>query len=81
MESFEACACLKKGDKVLAIMPVFHGFGLGICIHTVQYFGGTSILLPQFSVKTFDRLIKKYKPNIIAGVPGHFMKHYYKIKN
>ncbi len=69
MQSFEACGCLKEKDKVLAIMPVFHGFGLGICIHTVQYFGGTSILLPQFSSKTFDKLLKKYKPNIIAGVP------------
>ena len=69
MQSFEACKCLSKQDKVLAIMPIFHGFGLGICIHTVQYFGGTSILLPQFSAKTFDKLLKKYKPNIIAGVP------------
>ncbi len=69
MQSFEACACLKEKDKVLSIMPIFHGFGLGICIHTVQYFGGTSIILPQFSAKTFDKLLKKYKPNIIAGVP------------
>ena len=69
IQSFEACQCLKEKDKVLSIMPVFHGFGLGICIHTVQYFGGTSILLPQFSAKTFDKLLKKYKPNIIAGVP------------
>lgn len=69
MQSFEACQCLREKDKVLSIMPVFHGFGLGICIHTVQYFGGTSILLPQFSSKTFDKLLKKYKPNIIAGVP------------
>ena len=69
MQSFEACQCLEQGDKVLAIMPMFHGFGLGICIHTVQYFGGTSILLPQFQAKTFDKLLKKYRPNIIAGVP------------
>lgn len=69
MQSFEACQCLKEKDRVLSIMPVFHGFGLGICIHTVQYFGGTCILLPQFSAKTFDKLLKKYRPNVIAGVP------------
>ncbi|MGN0375781.1 MAG: AMP-binding protein [Butyrivibrio sp.] len=69
MQSFEACACLKEKDTVLAIMPVFHGFGLGICIHTVQYFGGTSIILPKFSAGNFHKLIRKYKPNIIAGVP------------
>ena len=69
MQSFEACRCLAPKDKVLSIMPIFHGFGLGICIHTVQYFGGTSILLPQFQAKTFDKLLKKYRPNVIAGVP------------
>ena len=69
MQSFEACANLKEKDKVLAIMPIFHGFGLGVCIHTVQYFGGTSILIPQFSAKTFDKLIKQYTPNVIVGVP------------
>ena len=69
MQCFELCANLKEKDKVLAIMPIFHGFGLSVCIHTVQYFGGTSILIPQFSAKTFDKLIKQYTPNIIIGVP------------
>ena len=59
-------------DKVLAIMPIFHGFGLSVCIHCVQYFGGTSILLPQFNAKTFDKIMKKYEPNVIVGVPTLF---------
>jgi len=69
IQSFEMCHNIVENDTVLAIMPVFHGFGLGVCIHTVQVFGATSILLPQFSAKTFDKLIMKYKPNVIAGVP------------
>lgn len=69
LQSIEACGCLKEKDKVLSIMPIFHGFGLGICIHTVFNFGGCAIILPQFSAKTFDKLLKKYKPNVIAGVP------------
>lgn len=56
-------------DSALAIMPIFHCFGLGICIHTVLYIGMTSILIPQFSVKKFASLLKKYRPNIIIGVP------------
>ncbi len=64
-----ACGGLVPGDSILAIMPIFHGFGLGICIHTVMYLGGVVILQPQFSAKKFDKLLKKYKPNIIAGVP------------
>ena len=72
MQNFEHVACLKAKDKVLAIMPIFHGFGLSVCIHCVQYFGGESILLPQFNAKTFDRIIKKYEPNVLVGVPTLF---------
>ena len=72
MQNFEHVACLRDKDKVLAIMPIFHGFGLAVCIHCVQYFGGTSILLPQFNAKTFDKIMKKYEPNVIVGVPTLF---------
>ena len=72
MQNFEHVACLRDKDKVLAIMPIFHGFGLSVCIHCVQYFGGTSILLPQFNAKSFDKIIKKYEPNVIVGVPTLF---------
>lgn len=63
------CDCLEPGDKILSIMPIFHGFGLGICIHTTLSIGATAVILPQFDVKTFDKLLTKYKPNVIAGVP------------
>ena len=72
MQNFEHVACLRDKDKVLAIMPIFHGFGLSVCIHCVQYFGGTSILLPQFDARTFDKIIKKYEPNVVVGVPTLF---------
>ncbi len=72
MQNFEHVACLRDKDKVLAIMPIFHGFGLSVCIHCVQYFGGESILLPQFNAKTFDKILKKYEPNVIVGVPTLF---------
>lgn len=58
--------------KMLAAMPVFHGFGLGVCIHTMMVVGGTSILVPRFNVKSYANLIKKARPNVIAGVPTLF---------
>lgn len=70
LQSIDACGCLKKGDRVLSVMPIFHGFGLGVCIHTVLTFGGIAVILPKFNVKEFDRLIFKYRPNVIAGVPA-----------
>ncbi len=59
-------------SKMLAAMPVFHGFGLGVCIHTMLFCGGTSILVPRFNVKSYAELIKKTRPNFIAGVPTLF---------
>ena len=61
-----------RHSKMLAAMPVFHGFGLGVCIHTMMYTGGTSILVPRFNVKSYADLIKKHRPNFIAGVPTLF---------
>ncbi|MBR5034213.1 MAG: AMP-binding protein [Bacteroidales bacterium] len=58
--------------KMLAAMPVFHGFGLGVCIHTMMVVGGTAILVPRFNVKSYANLIKKNRPNVIAGVPTLF---------
>ncbi len=57
------------GDKMLAIMPMFHGFGLGVSIHSMLVNGGQCILVPQFTPKTYAELLKKHHPNFIAGVP------------
>lgn len=57
------------GDRVLAVMPIFHGFGLGISIHTFLSKGGTCILVPRFNAQTYAELLRKQRPNFIAGVP------------
>ena len=60
------------GMKMLSVMPVFHGFGLGIGIHTPLIAGGTCILIPQFNVNTYADVLVKQKPNLIPGVPTLF---------
>ena len=57
------------GDKMLAAMPLFHGFGLGVCIHTMLSQGGRCILVPRFTAKSYAKDIVKYRCNFIAGVP------------
>lgn len=56
-------------DSVLSILPIFHGFGLGVCVHTFILGGGKCILVPKFSPENVLDLIKKKKPVYIAGVP------------
>ena len=57
------------GDKMLAAMPLFHGFGLGVCVHTMLSQGGRCILIPRFTAETYAKQIVKYKCNFIARVP------------
>lgn len=60
---------VKSGDKILAILPIFHGFGLGVCVHVSFCFGACSVLIPQFNAKQFASILKKHKPTMIFGVP------------
>ena len=59
----------RPGDKMLSAMPLFHGFGLGVCIHSMLASGGRCILVPRFTPESYAKLITKYRCNFIAGVP------------
>ena len=59
----------RPGDKMLAAMPLFHGFGLGVCVHSMLSQGGRCILIPRFTPKSYAKQITKYHCNFIAGVP------------
>jgi long-chain acyl-CoA synthetase len=70
--SMQAVSRCEAGDSILAILPVFHGFGLGVCIHTALSFGVRVILSPEFSAKNYIRLLRRRRPSYIAGVPTLF---------
>ena len=57
------------GASILSILPLFHGFGLGVCIHTPLCKGMNCILIPAFSHKQFADIIKRNEPNFLCGVP------------
>jgi long-chain acyl-CoA synthetase len=59
----------EPGDRMLSAMPLFHGFGLGVCIHTMLSQGGRCILIPRFTPKSYAKDLVKYRCNLIAGVP------------
>ena len=79
--NFNACAMqareaigieLGNGLKMLSCMPLFHGFGLGINLHTVLIHGACCILMPTFNSQSYAAMLKRKKPNFIAGVPTIF---------
>jgi len=60
------------GDRMLAALPIFHGFGLGVCIHSMLANGGCSVLMPRFTADSYSKLMVKSKCNFLAGVPTLF---------
>ena len=59
----------RPGDRMLSAMPLFHGFGLGVCVHSMLANGGRCILIPRFTAQSYAKQIVRYKCSFIAGVP------------
>ncbi len=57
---------------MLAVLPMFHGFGLCMGIHGMMFTGGINTLMPKFSSDETIKLIKKNRCNVIIGVPSLF---------
>lgn len=60
-------------DTMLMVLPIFHGFGLGVSLHTIVSHAKL-VLMPRFDPKTAIKLIKKYKVSFLAGIPQMFEK-------
>lgn len=63
---------LNKDDRILGIMPIFHGFGLEVSINDAFSCGAEVILIPTFNASKFHELLIKHKPTVLVGVPTLF---------
>lgn len=68
------CTAIEKtvapGNSILSGLPIFHGFGLGVCVHMPLYNGMRCILVPKLNTKNMNKELKKYKPNLLPVVPS-----------
>ncbi len=62
----------QEADSVVAILPIFHGFGLGVCVNAVLMVGGKTILVPLFNAKNVAKLVRKKRPTMLAGPPTFY---------
>ena len=69
LEAHEMIEETIPGNSVLSLLPIFHGFGLVVSIHTPLLCAMKCILLPKFNAKEFGSIIKKTRPNFLVGVP------------
>ena len=59
-------------DKILGILPIFHGLGLEVGMNDAMYVGAELVMIPTFKAKEFDKLLTKHKPTVLLGVPTLF---------
>lgn len=70
--AINAYSDLCKDDRILGIMPIFHGFGLEVSINDAFCVGAEVVLIPTFKASEFHKLLIKHKPTVIVGVPTLF---------
>lgn len=68
-ESFTMCDCLSAGDKMLLVIPLFHGFGLEIGVHATLINGMHIILEPEPNIDRIVKIFKYKKPQLFMAVP------------
>jgi long-chain acyl-CoA synthetase len=67
-----AWVAMSERDVVLAVLPIFHGFGLGALVHAGLISGAKLVMVPQFSAEIVAKLMRTKRPTLMAGVPTLF---------
>jgi long-chain acyl-CoA synthetase len=60
-------------DRMLAVLPFFHGFGMCVNMNAPILAGGEIVILPRFQSREVAKAIEKYKPTFFIGVPTMFV--------
>ncbi|MBS2538182.1 long-chain fatty acid--CoA ligase [Catenulispora sp. NF23] len=56
-------------DVSLAVLPLFHVFGLSSVLNVIVRFGGTLALVPRFEITPVLDAMEKHRCTIFSGVP------------
>lgn len=59
----------RGSERVVAILPFFHVFGMTVSMNLALYAGSTVILVPRFEVNEFLKVLHKSRPTLFPGVP------------
>lgn len=60
-------------ERTLAIIPLFHVFGMTSAMNLSVYIAGDSIMLPRFELEEVLETIKREQPTTFPGVPTMYV--------
>jgi long-chain acyl-CoA synthetase len=64
---------LDASDRVLAVLPLFHGYGMSVNMNAALLASATIVLVPRFNARDVLRTIQREKPTFFTGVPTMFV--------
>jgi long-chain acyl-CoA synthetase len=64
---------LGKKERILAVIPLFHGYGMSVTLNAPVLRSSEIVLLPRFSARQVLRTIQKTRPTFFIGVPTMFV--------
>ena len=72
------CVCWNVGaqrgeERMLAVLPFFHVYGMTVTMNEAIYLAATIILLPRFQVDDCLEAINAYRPTRFPGVPTMYI--------
>jgi long-chain acyl-CoA synthetase len=53
----------------IAVLPLFHVFGLTMCLTTSVLMGAKTVLIPKFDLDLVLDAVRRWKPTVFPGVP------------
>jgi long-chain acyl-CoA synthetase len=56
-------------EVTLAVLPLFHAYGLTVCMNLSVLLGGMLVLIPKFDLDAVFKAIDEFKPTLFPGVP------------
>ena len=64
---------LTPEDSILAVLPLFHGFGMSVTMNASILARGEIVLLPRFKRRDVLDAIQTHRPTFMVGVPTMFV--------
>jgi long-chain acyl-CoA synthetase len=60
-------------ERLIGLLPFTHSFGLTACLNWPMSQGAMIIVLPRFEINSFLKIMQKYRPTMLPGVPTLFV--------
>jgi len=64
---------LSDFDVAITVLPLYHIYGLNVCMNQAIWLGASQVIMPRFEVKEYSELLEKYRVTYSLCVPPIFL--------